>query len=298
MSGWGLEPVPGGWSGRTWRGGGPGGYTLVRLFPPDLPLHGPEVEAAVLTLVRGLVPVPEVLEVRRAVPEADQPGLLVTEWVDGASCAEDAWPRWDAQQRSRFGAQMGEWAAVLAGIPFLRAGEFVDADLTVRPWPAYGAGLEEWVAQHRSHLVDWEEGEVRALARVAARAQAQLDRAGRVSLVHSDLNPKNVLVDARTAEVRAIVDWEFAHAGHPASDLGNLLRFHRDPGYEAAALAAYCARRGGTPEDLLLTARSADLWALVDLASRAGSSEPARRAALLLREVAGSEDVHACPAHW
>ena len=49
--------------------------------------------------------------------------------------------------------------------------------------------------------------------------------------MHSDLNPKNLLVDPDTLEVTGLLDWEFAHAGLPVTDLGNLLRFDRDPAF-------------------------------------------------------------------
>ena len=80
---------------------------------------------------------------------------------------------------------------------------------------------------------------------MAAEAQALLDTVAGTCLVHSDLNPKNLLVDPGTLEVTGVVDWEFAHAGHPFTDLGNLLRFDRDPAFADAVLAAYGARRGG-----------------------------------------------------
>lgn len=293
--GLGLEPLPGGWSGRTFRTGGPGEHAVVRIFPPDLPIWAPEVEAAVLTLVRGLVPVPDVLEVRRAVPERDAPGLLVTSWVEGVAAAE-AWDGWGASQRTRFGAQVGECAATLAGIPFLRPGLLEGPDLHVSPWPPLADGLEGWLRHHREQLVGWTPGELDGLTEVVQRAQLDLDRVARVSLAHSDLNPKNILVDPGSAQVLAVVDWEFAHAGHPATDLGNLLRLHRDAGYESAVLSAYVARHGGSAPDWRQLARCADLWALIDLASRPDSSPPAGRAARLLRTVARERDVHAWPA--
>lgn len=45
-------------------------------------------------------------------------------------------------------------------------------------------------------------------------------------LVHSDFNPSNIMVveDGAALRVSAILDWEFAHAGEPMMDLGNLLR--------------------------------------------------------------------------
>jgi aminoglycoside phosphotransferase (APT) family kinase protein len=113
--------------------------------------------------------------------------------------------------------------------------------------------------------------------------------------VHSDLNPKNVLVDATSLEVSAVLDWEFAHAGHPWTDLGNLLRFERHPAYVDAVLEAWTVRHGGHAEMLLDGARAADLWALVDLAARAGDNPVADRADELLRAVAGTGDLHAWP---
>jgi aminoglycoside phosphotransferase (APT) family kinase protein len=108
--------------------------------------------------------------------------------------------------------------------------------------------------------------------------------------VHSDLNPKNLLLDPGTLEVTAVLDWEYAHAGHPYTDPGNLLRFDRDPDLNAAVLAAYCARRGGEPGAALELGRAADLFALVELTGRRASNPVAARADRLLRAVARARD--------
>ena len=50
-----------------------------------------------------------------------------------------------------------------------------------------------------------------------------------------------------------------------------------------------------TPQEALDLARAADLWALVDLAARAGENPVADSATALLRAIAGSGDVHAVP---
>ena len=86
-----------------------------------------------------------------------------------------------------------------------------------------------------------------------------------------------------------------AHSGHPFTDLGNLLRFDRRPTYLEAVLGAWCERRGRTPPEALDLARAADLWALVNLAARAGENPVADRAAALLREIARSGGLHAVP---
>ena len=34
-------------------------------------------------------------------------------------------------------------------------------------------------------------------------------------LVHGDYGPQNVLLDRADLEITAVLDWEWAHAGHP-----------------------------------------------------------------------------------
>ncbi|MDR7254553.1 aminoglycoside phosphotransferase (APT) family kinase protein [Nocardioides sp. BE266] len=290
-----LTPLSGGHSGRTFLGDVGGERAVVRVYPPGDPrgATAPEVDAAVLRLVRGLLPVPEVVEVRREQPHDLQPGLLVTEWLPGERAdlvVADLEAAGDADGLSRLGAETGRVAGMLAGMPMLRPGPFVDSTLTLGEFP--DGGLLECV-EHR--LTGWSEGERARLGEVAAQAQDLLDTVDRASLVHSDLNPKNLLVDRDTSSVTAVLDWEFAHAGHPWTDVGNLLRFERHPAYVDAVLSAWTSLRGGTPEQLLEGARSADLWALVDLAARAGANPVADRAETLLRAIGESGDVHAWP---
>ena len=286
-----LTPLSGGWSGRTFVAEVAGERAVVRLYPPGLgnPL-APEVDAAVLRLVRGLVPVPEILEVRRADDAADAPGLLVTSWVAGVR-GDLLLPELDDVGARRVGAQLGELAADLAGMPMPRPGPFLDGDLTIG---SFGDdGLPGLVASHEAGFAHWGEDERAGLRAVAEAAQDLLDTTGRYTLVHSDLNPKNVLVDPERLVVTALVDWEYAHAGHPATDLGNLLRFERAPdhaAYAGAVLEAWATRRRADPVEALATARAADLWALVDLAARAQDNPVARRAHDRLREIARTRD--------
>ena len=131
--------------------------------------------------------------------------------------------------------------------------------------------------------------ELDGLLEVAEEAEARLAAVGRVSFVHSDLNPKNLIVDPSTMRVAAVLDWEFAHAGSPYTDLGNAVRFDRQPAWVDAVVAAY-----DDPSALDL-ARRADLWALVELAARRGRNPVADAAHDLLRAIAGARDVHAAP---
>lgn len=290
-----LRPLEGGHSGRTFLGEVAGERAVVRFYPPGDPRGdaAPEVDQAVLRLVRGLLPVPDVLEVRHADAAAGRPGLLVTSWLPGERgdlVVERLSAAGDADGLTRLGASTGAVAAALAGMPMLRPGPFVDAELTVGAFP--DGGLDDWVA---SRLAHWPESELTPLAEVARQSQDRLDTQRRTCLVHSDLNPKNLLVDPGTLEVTGVLDWEFAHAGHPWTDLGNLLRFERDPSYVGGVLGAWTTRHGGAVAELLDGARAADLWALVDLASRERDNPVADRSATLLRAVAQAGDVHAWP---
>jgi aminoglycoside phosphotransferase (APT) family kinase protein len=298
MDGYGLAPLEGGFSGETFVAESAGERTVVRIYAQRGARRGPaaaEVDAAVLRLVRGLLPVPEVLEVRRPDPDAGTPALLVTSFLPGERL-DLCLPGLPQERRVAVGALLGRILGRLAQMPFLAVGEFVDGTLRVEPFPA-AADLPEWVAGQRGStaLSEWTQPEYDALVGVADHAQTLLDRVDRTCLVHSDFNPKNLLVDPVSGGVTGVLDWEFAHAGMPVTDLGNLLRFERDPAFTEAVLAAYADSVPDTCENLLETARAADLFALVELAGRRGENPVTEHADALLRAVARTGDLSAVP---
>ncbi len=280
----GLRPLAGGWSGQTFLAEAGEERSVVRIYARPGPRGdaAAEVDAALLRLVRGLVPVADVLEVRR--PQGEEPGLLVTSYVDGVR-GDEFLPTLDRDRRAAAGSVLGGLLADLAGMPFLSAGWFADADLTVRPFGDLGVpdGLPEFLDSLELRVPP---NEHRSLRARCVDAEALLDSVGRVCLVHSDLNPKNLILDPADGSVRALLDWEYAHAGHPFTDLGNLLRFERDQAFTDAVLGAYVDRRGGSPREARAMAAAADLWALLDLASRAGDNPVADQALAKLRTLA------------
>jgi aminoglycoside phosphotransferase (APT) family kinase protein len=292
-----MVPLPGGHSGETFLAEAAGERTVVRIYAGRGATRGPhaaEVDAAVLRLVRGLLPVPEVLEVRRADPSAGTPALLVARWLEGTRLDEllDAA---DDALAATIGHNLGQVLARLAQMPMLRPGMFLDGDLRVGGWPAELADLESWVAHcsRTGPLGEWRPDDRAALDALAEKAQEVVDRTDRTCLVHSDFNAKNLLVDPSTGEVTGLLDWEFAHAGSPFEDLGNLLRFDRRPAFADAVLSTYSDLVVDAPDDLLDRARAADLFAVVELASRAGSNPVADRAHDLLLAMARCGDLHA-----
>jgi aminoglycoside phosphotransferase (APT) family kinase protein len=159
-------------------------------------------------------------------------------------------------------------------MPQVRRGVFAGGDLAIQPF--------------HIELPDW-------LGQVGEDAQSLLEEERRSCLVHSDLNPKNLLFDPETLAITGVLDWEFAHAGHPFTDLGNLLRFDREPAYVDGVLGAYAELRDTPRERALELARAADLYALAELASRAGQNPVATRAAAHLDAITLAQDVHALP---
>jgi aminoglycoside phosphotransferase (APT) family kinase protein len=295
----GMVPLAGGFSGETFVTDAIGEPTVVRIYGErSRSRRGPEagtIDAAVLRLVRGLIPVPEVLEVKRPDAAGEAPGLLVTSFLPGTRL-DLLLPQLGDRALGDVGRRLGALLARLACMPMPRRGLFVDGDLAVEPLPS--SDLADFVAARRSAtaLADWPADEYDALLEVADTAQTLLDRIGRTCLVHSDVNPKNVLVDPASLDVTGLLDWEFAHAGVPGTDLGNLLRFDRHPPLSDAVVAAYRERVPDAGDDVLDTARAADLFALIDLAARRGENPVTEQAHHLLRAVARSGDLHAVPA--
>ena len=300
--GYGLVPLEGGHSGETFLAESAGERSVVRIYAHRSAVRGPgavEVDAAVLRLVRGLLPVPEVLEVRRPDGAAGTPALLVTSFLPGERL-DLCLPDLPDPTRLVVARELGTLVGRLAMMPQLQAGLFTDGQLRVEPFPA-ASDLPAWVQSHRTGtaLVTWSEQEYAGLLAAAERGQDVLDEVDRVSLVHSDFNPKNLLVDPASGRVTGVLDWEFAHAGSPVTDLGNLLRFDREPGFVEAVLAGYVEATWGVDGadlgSLLERARAADLLALVDLAGRRGQNPVTERADALLRAVARTGDLHAWP---
>lgn len=276
----GLTPLEGGHSGETFLSEAGGESVVVRIYAGRSAHASPDkvdVDAAVLRLVRGLLPVPRVLEVRPPDPTAGFPALLVTERLPGVRL-DLVLPEAGHALQHRIGAGLGRLLTALGGMPFLSPGRFVDAQLRVGSWGEECADLRAFVEHLRAGtaLAEWTERDFDALCALADHAQDLLDPVERTCLVHSDFNPKNLLVDPSSGEVTGLIDWEFAHAGSPVADLGNLLRFDRSPALVDGVLSAFAPP--GVPGDVVEGARAADLWALVDLASRRSENPVTERA--------------------
>jgi aminoglycoside phosphotransferase (APT) family kinase protein len=278
-------PLTGGYGGETYAVSAAGEDAVLRLYVRH-PARA-AVDVSLMRLVRGLLPVPRVLD---AMPEVSEQGppYVLTERLPGVNLEKYLESAGDDERR-KVGEQLGDLLVRLSGMPFLDFGEFRGRELTIEPFDA--GGLIQWFNKYVEDL-----GFTRDQA---GSMQSVLDRAedlaatgvDRACLVHSDFNPKNLLVDPESAEITGLIDWEFAHAGSPYADLGNLLRFCEDPVLGAAVLRVVREKGPDLGERLVERGRAADLWALIDLASRSASNPVAAAAHTLITRIADTGDL-------
>ncbi|MFI6680322.1 phosphotransferase family protein [Kribbella sp. NPDC050470] len=271
-------PLTGGYGGQTYAVSAAGEDAVLKLYVKD-----PEratVDAALLQLVRGLLPVPRILDAKREGSPEDPPYVL-TERLPGVNLQlflETA----DAEDRARVGEQLGELLVRLSGMPFVTFGMFRGGQLAVEP---FGSGDLE--AYFESFDLGFSQQQVAGFRKVLEYAGDVLaDGVDRVCLVHSDFNPKNLLVDPATVRITGLIDWEFAHAGSPYTDLGNLFRFCQDPVLAGAVLSVVRGSELDLGEPLVDLGRAADLWALLELAGRSMEHEIAAAAHELVARMA------------
>ena len=168
---------------------------------------------------------------RRATPGAGTPGLLVTSFLPGTRLDLLLPGLDDARRATRRRRTSGVLLARLATMPMPRAGLFVDGDLRVEPLPGRRPGRVRRgpPGRHRARgLVAPTSTTGCSTSRTGPRRC--LDAVRRTCLVHSDLNPKNLLVDPDTLEVTGLLDWEFAHAGLPGHRPGQPAALRARPG--------------------------------------------------------------------
>jgi aminoglycoside phosphotransferase (APT) family kinase protein len=278
-------PLTGGYGGETYAVSAAGEDAVLRLYVRH-PARA-AVDVSLMRLVRGLLPVPRVLD---AMPEVSEQGppYVLTERLPGVNLEKYLESAGDDERR-KVGEQLGDLLVRLSGMPFLDFGEFRGRELTIEPFDA--GGLTQWFNKYVEDLGltrDQADSMESVLDRAEDLAATGVDRA---CLVHSDFNPKNLLVDPESAEITGLIDWEFAHAGSPYTDLGNLLRFCEDPVLGAAALRVVREKGPDLGDRLVERGRAADLWALIDLASRSAANPVAAAAHTLITRIADTGDL-------
>lgn len=263
----------------------PDGPVVARFGGPD-----PAIEAAVMAAARPHVPVPRVLLVLPG--EAGRRPAMVLEHVSGRLLSEVLADRSVGAAKLRaLGAEVGRVAARISVPEFDRPGFFADAGLAVapeRPWSAQLPELvERWVGEAPEFRLDRATGAAWLdLCAKHAPALTAVDQQAR--LVHSDLNPKNLLVSRTTDgwRVAAVLDWEFSYSGCPYGDAANMARFGADypDGFLSAFRTAFAEHQPvAPPADWAYLGRVLDMFALSELLTRPAGNPVADRAAVEIR---------------
>jgi len=232
---------------------------VLRFYQRD-PSAGPR-EAA----IASLIPVcPRVLHVGL---DGRYGPYAVTGWVDGQ--------RLDSLPLDRQAALAGSLGRTLAGIHahrFSIAG-FFGPDLAIAT--TLVGGGEGLIGYLRHCLVEGRGGArlgaelTASLLACADRRAGSLDRwDGPPVLTHGDFNGSNILVG--NGGDLAVLDWEFAFAGSPFFDFGNILRppLGDLPGVAAAIAAGYREAGGRLPDDWPALSRLVDLLSWADFLNR------------------------------
>jgi len=262
---------------------------VVLRFHQRDPTAGPR-EAAIAARVGRLAP--RILHTGRD----DRLGAYsVLEWVDGR--------RLETLVPAEQAALAGAIGRTLAGIHAQRfpTPGFFGPDLGIAsPLPPGGAALTGYL---RHCLVDGAGG-ARLGQRLAAEAVAfaeahahLLDQwDGPTVLVHADFNGSNILV--ADGGISGVLDWEFAFAGMPFIDFGNILRppFGDLAGVETAIADGYRQAGGILPANWRQLSLLVDLLAWADFADRplvtdALLADAATMIRLIMRRIDGSAEI-------
>jgi aminoglycoside phosphotransferase (APT) family kinase protein len=253
-----------------------GDQVVVRLGGPD-----PGIEAAVMNRARVHVPVPRVLLVLPAADGKTRPAMVLehvagTLLSDVLSAGEAG--EWSAADLVLLGTEVGRVLAGIGAVTFGRPGFFTGRDLAVGAMPPWSRQLPEmaatWMDATPPERLDQATRQAwSALCAVHAPALAAVDAQAR--LVHSDANPKNILV-SRTGtgwRVDAVLDWEFSHSGSPYADAANMTRFGADypAGFTEGFRSGFAGHQPGglpRPVDWAYLGRVLDMFALSDLVTR------------------------------
>ena len=256
---------------------------VVRLYTRDAAVCATEV--AILRLVEDTVRVPQLLY---AACDAEPP-YTVSSWVEGVKL-EEILTRGDAEKAHAAGYAAGATLAAVHKHTFDRAG-FFGPDLTIaEPLGTIRAACEGYVrVRLTEERVRTRLGEALAeqLAQMMDQRAMLLDTLpNRAALLHGDYKPQNLLMHPTVAGrwvTAAVLDWEFAFAGPPLFDVGQLLRYRATlpPEYTTGVVAGYMAAGGALPAEWPRLTRLLDLMNLLGFLERPEANEA------MVREVRG-----------
>lgn len=262
---------------------------VLRLYRKDSTICRKEVELE--QLVRHKVPIPRFLHADWSCERFDR-AWAVVEWCDGHSL-KPILDSGDSEAITSAAESLGSVLAAIHSFDFPEPG-FFGEELCIGQPVAMNRDFFIRFADHQLDQTDCTEllgAEWCERVRVMCRRYADLmdERARLAKLVHSDFNGLNVLLQKRNGrfETTAVLDWEFAFAADPLTDIGNMLRYEQpDSAFERAFIGGYLQSGGELPNHWKLLSKLADLVALLDMLGRSAGTPV--RAGDLIRLIKGT----------
>lgn len=259
-----LERIGSGQSNLTYAATDEVGATVVIRRPPLGSLvaraHDVEREGAILSaLATTDVPVPTIFGSSSQVTTDDAPTVAMS-----------AVP----------GITISSRAAALAVSPEVRqavSNNLIDAMVAIHGVDLEAVGLDK-LASHAPYAArqlrrwsgQWEKTKTRELSALDELTRALEEHQPQQSetvLVHGDLHIGNVIADATTGRINAVVDWELTTLGDPLADIGSLLAYWPVrgglvlPGFEAPLEEGFLSPQQLADRYLELTGRSQEALA-------------------------------------
>ena len=254
-----VEKFADGQSNPTFKVSAASGEYVLRRQPPGKLLksaHAVDREYRVLAALADTnVPVPRVYHLCK---DRDVIGSMfyVMEYCDGRIFWDSAIPEVDKAERTAIYDEINKVLAALHQVDIEEAGL---SDFG-KPGSYFERQYERWSSQYRA-------SELRPIAAMEALiswlGKHLPEDDGRVSLVHGDYRLDNMIFDASSPKVIALLDWELSTLGHPFADVGYQcmqLRMPADIGHisglrgkdlgelgipsEEEYVARYCERMG------------------------------------------------------
>jgi aminoglycoside phosphotransferase (APT) family kinase protein len=241
----------------------------------------------IFNLIHENVPIPELLYADLHNTHYDKP-YAIMKWVDGPLLSKVM----ETGSTDDIVACAYDLGAVLAGIgtyTFSQTG-FFGPGLTIAESlgdgsASYLSGIEQYLQLDRVRQRLGEEDTNQLEQFVSDNAEYLTELNSAPALVHADFKGINILMQQRAQcwKVAAVLDWEFAFAGTPLFDIGNMLRYENlyPPAFEAEFVRGFLDHGGVLPPNWKKIIKLLDLLNLCEFLN-AETPEPA-----MIEEVKG-----------
>ncbi|RIW28935.1 aminoglycoside phosphotransferase family protein [Bacillus salacetis] len=238
-----------------------------------------KIEKNVLERAANILPVPRVLYHDFTLSHIQYP-FIILNWVKGFQLSE-LFLTGDESSISNAGSEIGKHLAKMHSIRFTSPG-FFDEHLNIQKFeitgsPAFLNLINEIINERPVH--DNLGTEMISSIKKFTSGQAHLvdDIGNQSSLIHSDFNPLNILIqkEGSSINITGILDWEFSFSNSPLIDIGNMLRYEniQESSFIEPFIVSYLANGGVLPEKWLQKAKLLDSIALLDLVNKSDCGE-------------------------